>query len=82
MKRNSEFYRAVVVFSEPFSNRFRCYESNTFDDTLKAFEKMEKSLKEKNIANWSLTFEKHLPKNQIQIIKIRSSSEKVDSPLF
>lgn len=82
MDRRNEYYRAVVVFECETHNRFRAFESNMVDDVIKAFEEMEKALLKRASKDWTLTLEKHLEKNHIQIMRIRTASESVKSPLF
>lgn len=82
MKRNNEYYRAIVVFECETHNRYRAFESNMIDDAIKAFEEMEKALHNRASKDWTLTLEKHMEKNHIQIMRIRTASESVKSPLF
>jgi hypothetical protein len=83
MKNAPQYYKAKLRIYENNHNIERIYESNDIELSKEMFEQMEKAVKNKDYQAWSLTLERHLPRNVTQIIKMRSSNgSNVDSPLF
>lgn len=83
MKRNSEFYQVKLSIEYADLNIFRIAESNDLYQAEKNFDEMLKALQKKERKDWSLTLEKHLPRNYTQIIRYRTADdETADSPLF
>lgn len=83
MKRNKEFYQVRCSIIYPDLNIFRIAESNDLYQAEKNFSEMLKALQKRERKDWSLTLEKHLPRNYTQIIRYRTADgETADSPLF